>query len=1140
MAQLVKLLNHQAQFLQAPYLLNDIRFFILCGGFACGKTSSLVYAVTFAVKNLLGKKDKEGHNPRIMVGSKNITFLAKTWTDAFEQNLKMTGSNYHFDRAKNIITIGNVEIILVATEEPTNIYGYSCFEENTLIATSKGNIPIKDIKAGDLVFTTKGFKTVKNVKYMGEKPCMSVFVNGQEITCTTDHRFIDVFDNDIKAKDLTYMSSLVTLDEKEWKKWLFVSGLIEQSQKLLTLMALDITDTLKVNHMEKGVILPAQMKIRKKVSQLCTEICGLLSMAKYLKDMTYITKMGTALTTLLQTLNVLKEASILKSIGNCNKKKDYSRLLKHLKKHRKEIKSCIKKKNTEPSYLKRLRNQVNRNLSSVLVSSAKKSSLDTVENVMYVLQSAEGKKKEDNSRKGILQTLKSVFALFAERRLMYSNTQLLKLAHPLVKTTKEGEPYIKGVYRVYDIEVEDCHEYFANGVRVHNCVMSVIDELDELPTNIAMEAVKSVNDRVRQQIEGFRDPFVCFATTSQGLKGLYQTVMHFKKSGIGYFLLRARTRDNTYLPVEYVKNMYSIYNEKEVKCLLEGEFISIDSGLVFPDYNPAVNKLDEDLFDCLEDNDVVYIGQDFNCIQGDVLINTIKGKVKMKNLKEGDFVLTRKGYRKVLHKVCKGTKMVQDFNEGLVATADHIAITPEGEMELCRAKKFYCLKKQSTELLKNEREELIQLFKLKKLLSKGKSTEEYQKDVQVAQTIFGTERTAFIKIFMNIILEKLRKEIRYTTKTVSMITDLKTLYKLVIKNMHKNTLRKEVECTARKVKNLLNCTINQEKVSCVIQEFHKMLGLQEHTIVLLFVLIVEKLLMQKSEQQEDVQNVNISGTCTEKERLIESLIYTVSLVENLLQERVQLHIAQNTRVIGKELNTNKRARKAKVYDITVEDCHEFYANDILVHNCFGNHAVAFVVKKFDDGTSAIVAIKDYKLPDMRRAPEVFRYDFPTQKIVWIPDMTYKEHFIEFKKELRAFNITIAYRSCNPLVNDRVFACNKLFHAERLFICPICKDLETALLTHQRDPKTGMPMKGGETAPDHKSDCLGYAVHYLLSWNRDLKELYDVTLRYMYSKRKARGADSAELEPEDSLISADKIKAIPLKKANNVDKNNFNK
>lgn len=476
MAQTVKLLAHQARFVQAPYVFSDIRFFILCGGFACGKTSSLVYAVMLAVKLLLGKKDKEGHNPKIMVCSKNITFLSKTWTNAFEQNLKMTGSDYHFDRAKNIITVGNVELILVATEEPSQIYGYS-------------------------------------------------------VAC--------------------------------------------------------------------------------------------------------------------------------------------------------------------------------------------------------------------------------------------------------------------------------CY----------------VDELDELSTEVAMEAVKSVNDRVRQQIEGFRSPFVCFATTSQGLKGLYQTVMHFKKAGISHVLMRARTKDNTYLPADYVKNMYSIYNEKEVRCLLEGEFISIDSGLVFPDYDPSKNMLDVDLFDTLDEKDTVYIGQDFNS--------------------------------------------------------------------------------------------------------------------------------------------------------------------------------------------------------------------------------------------------------------------------------------------------------------------------------FGNHAVALCVKKFSDGKVCIVAIKNYDFPDIRRAPEVFRYDFPTQKIVWIPDMTYKEHFTEFKKELRLFNITIAYRSCNPLVNDRTFACNKLFHAERLFITPICKNLEHALLTHQRDPRTGMPMKGGVNSPDHDSDAFGMAVHYLLSWNRDLKPLYAVTLQYLYSKRRARGADATELEVGSTLLTADKLKAVPLKKAVNVENNAFN-
>ncbi len=476
MAQIVKLLPHQASFVQAPYVFFEKRFFFLCGGFACGKTSSLVYAVMYAIKQLLGKKDKEGHNPKIMVCSKNITFLAKTWTNAFEQNLSMTNSEYRYDKAKNIMAVGNVEILLVPTEEPTQIYGYST-------------------------------------------------------------------------------------------------------------------------------------------------------------------------------------------------------------------------------------------------------------------------------------------------------------------------------------------------------VMALVDELDELPTDIAMEAVKSINDRVRQQIEGFRSPFIAFATTSQGLKGLYQTVMHFQKSGIGYVLMRARTRDNIYLPADYIKNIYSIYNEKEVACLLEGQFVSIDSGLVFPDYDPAKNKLSVDLLDCIADDDTIYIGQDFNS--------------------------------------------------------------------------------------------------------------------------------------------------------------------------------------------------------------------------------------------------------------------------------------------------------------------------------FGNHAVALCVKKFSDGQVCIVAIKDYVFPDIRRAPEVFRYDFPTQKIVWIPDMTYKEHFTEFKKELRTFKITIAYRSCNPLVNDRTFACNKLFHAERLFVCPICKNLEKALLTHQRDPKTGMPMKGGVNSPDHDSDAFGMAVHYLLSWNRDLKPLYEVTLQYIYSKRRARGADATELEVASQTITADKLKAVPLMKAPNVEENEFN-
>lgn len=455
MAQQVTLLDHQARLLQAPFVYPTFRFFMLCAGYGSGKTRALVFAVLHVVKLLLGKKDTGGTNPKILVGSKNITFLAKTWTNDFEAFLRSTNSTYAFDRAKNIITIGNVQIILIALEEPGAIYGYSV--------------------------------------------------------------------------------------------------------------------------------------------------------------------------------------------------------------------SC-----------------------------------------------------------------------------------------------------------------------------------AFLDEVDELPTSVCMEAIKSVNDRVRQHVEGFRDPFIVLTSTSQGLKGLYQTYLHFKDAGIGFVLMRARTRDNHFNGEDYIKSMYSMYKGKERECLLEGAFVSVDSGLVFPDYDPAVNDLDVDLYDSIEDFDTVYIGQDFNS--------------------------------------------------------------------------------------------------------------------------------------------------------------------------------------------------------------------------------------------------------------------------------------------------------------------------------FGYAAVAAVVLK-----GAVVIVKDYDIPDIRKAPQVFRYDFPTQKIVWIPDATYKEHYSEFKKELRQYDITIAYRKTNPLVQDRVFAVNRLLTAGRFFVCPLASRVKHSFMTHQRDPKTGAPSKGGKGSPDHISDCIGYVTHYVLCWHKAMKDLYRFTLGTLYGKRRAQGSSATELEVPTMLMSADRIR-----------------
>lgn len=800
---LVRLLPHQGQLVQAPFVYPDINFFFLVAGYASGKTSALVYAILHTIKLLLGKKDLEAHNPKMLIASKNLTFMKKTLTGLLEQDLKETNSEYSYDKAHNIITVGNVELLLIPDEDESSIYGFSCacFRDGTKIMTLMGEKNIEDITETDFVLTRKGFKKVKHAWCNGERDCIEVNVEGTKIICTPDHRFIDSFNNEVEAQDLTKTTSLVKIDTKEWQKWLSMSGKIDESLTLLISMVSGITDTQILNLMEKDVTTPAQTRIRRKVIQLCTEICGLLSTVQFRKDMMCTTKTETLLTTLLRTLNLLRGESTLRSIGNFSLKRNGSKLLKQLSKLRRSLLNYGKMSSTERSEKLNSKSLLKIEVLNVSVNAVEESLKHMLLELLTALMSVREMPLTVLPKQHVGQDTESQeYVLSVEKSLKQTSIPQPQLAHLTAKTLN-----VVGRYTVYDIEVEDCHEFFANGVLVHNC--AYVDELDELDTQTAMAVVKSINDRCRQQIDGFRTPFMVYTTSSQGLKGTYQTIMHFKKSGISYVLMRARTKDNIYLPKEYVNNMYSIYNKKEIACLLEGQFVSIDSGLVFPDYNPALNKLDVDLFDVLKEDDTVYIGQDFNG--------------------------------------------------------------------------------------------------------------------------------------------------------------------------------------------------------------------------------------------------------------------------------------------------------------------------------FGNNAVAFVVMK-----GCIIAIKDYEFPDIRRAPEVFRYDFPTQKIVWIPDMTYKEHFAEFKKELRTYRISIAYRSCNPLVADRNFACNKLFYAERLFICPICKDTEKTLLTWQKDPKTGAPSKGGEGAPDHKGDCIGYVVHYLLSWCRELKPLYDVTLRRLYDKRRERGADAIELEVQSQTLSADKIKSLYFEEAAN--------
>ena len=793
MATNVKLIKHQGLILQSPYVHTETKFHFDVAGYGSGKTSGLVYALLYTISKLQGKKDAEGNHARVILASKNLTFLSKTSISNLEQVLRRTNTDYRYDKKNNIITVGTVDIFLIPLENPETIYGYSCFEENTKIVTEYGELKIKNVKEGMRVWTTKGWKRVKHVFNNGKRDCIKVTVGNKEILCTPEHRFIDYFDNEIQAKDLTKTTSLIKLDIKRWQKWLNTNGKLEKNLKLLTTMVSDTTDTLIQNLMEKDVITLVPMKIRRKVTQLCTEIYGDMSiMQKYQKDMIFTIKTETILTTILKILNSLQEVNMLKSTGKCRQKRNAYKHYMLLKMLKKEIKNFVKMLTTEKFCQKEQKNEqriinlivyvmcVGNSLSLML----KRLSI-VAKNVKewLVINLLQREEKHTMRKDNVLSVKKSSCAT--------DITKLHKPAHLTAKTSS-----VVGQYTVYDIEVEDVHEYFAEGIRVHNCVASFLDELSELPPDVCMEAIKAINERTRQTVKDFRNPFIISVSSSQGLDGQYMAMEHFKRNGISYVYIRGETKDNIYLKKSDIDNLYKIYNETERKVYLEGYFLSVKTSLVFSDYDPKRNMLAVDLFDQLEPDDTVYIGQDFNN--------------------------------------------------------------------------------------------------------------------------------------------------------------------------------------------------------------------------------------------------------------------------------------------------------------------------------FGCAGVACVVKK-----GAIIVIKDYDIPDIRRAPEIFRYDFPTQKIVWIPDATATSFYTQFKKELWAKDIKVAYRKSNPLVQDRVFVINKLLYSERMFICPIAKSVEHSLLTHQFDAKTGHPMKGGKGAPDHISDAMGYAVYHIMCWVKDLKDLYKVTLGR--SKISRIGSLGQEVDADYRLLAPEKMK-----------------
>lgn len=165
-----------------------------------------------------------------------------------------------------------------------------------------------------------------------------------------------------------------------------------------------------------------------------------------------------------------------------------------------------------------------------------------------------------------------------------------------------------GTVQVIFVQLLEPGKIFGQSVYCALC-----DEIDELPEETMIEAMKSISQRVRQVMPNHRSPFIMAASTAQGMKGFYRLYCHYRKSGIGFVLTRARTQDNWYLPKEYILDLWKNFTETERKVYMEGAFLSVTQGRVIPGFDWDRNFLpDSDLDLGIMPGERVYIGQDFN------------------------------------------------------------------------------------------------------------------------------------------------------------------------------------------------------------------------------------------------------------------------------------------------------------------------------------------------------------------------------------------------------------------------------------------------------------------------------------------------------------------------------------------------
>ena len=147
---------------------------------------------------------------------------------------------------------------------------------------------------------------------------------------------------------------------------------------------------------------------------------------------------------------------------------------------------------------------------------------------------------------------------------------------------------------------------------------AVIDELDTLKSEHAENAWNKIIARCRQRKPDLSTNTAAVGTTPEGFRFCYERWV--KTGGEHYKLYRAPTASNPYLPPSYIDSLKSTYNPKLLQAYLDGEFVNLTSGAVYPDFDRQLNAS----FESVQAGDVLHVGMDFNVLKMAAVVYVIR------------------------------------------------------------------------------------------------------------------------------------------------------------------------------------------------------------------------------------------------------------------------------------------------------------------------------------------------------------------------------------------------------------------------------------------------------------------------------------------------------------------------------------